>query len=62
MIFDTLFVVVANDPTRTTKKLFGLNPSLIYLLLIHLQNAYENYLFIANMPVFKLKFHGLLFE
>ena len=62
MVFDTLLVVVANDPTRTTEKLFGLNPSLIFLLLIHLQNAYENYSFIANMPVFKLKFYVLLFE
>ena len=55
MVFDTLLVVVANDPTRTTKKLFGLNPSLIFLLLIHLQNAYENYLFIANIPVLLLE-------
>ena len=31
MIFDTLLVVVANDPTRTTKKLFGLRVSLVQL-------------------------------
>ena len=44
MVFDTLLVDVANHPTRTTTKLFGLNPSLIFLLLIHFHNVYEKYL------------------
>ena len=60
MVFDTLLVDVANDLTRTTSKLFGSNPSLIFLLLIHFRNVYEKYLFIANMPVFKLMFYFLI--